>query len=212
MKRITFAFILVCCALTMAAQDAVRVNYKGAKPTISDFAWSYLSYVINDNDNDGDNEDDCIDESANAFKQAWIKHRKGLPQDEGETLTIDEKNGYVLFESRYEDDLLKMEMCFWNEADGKHKLFAYNVAAYRNGKYLGGQYDGILFYRYDNATKKMTLCDDTGVEKVFDMEDGAMVSFALPRYGKDINVTWSWYEKDTTKQKTLKWNGRRFNF
>ena len=184
MKRITFALILASFTLALAAQDGIRVNFKGNSPTISDFAWSYLSYAVSDNDDD----EDCVDESANAMKKAWIKHRDGLPLDEGETLTIDERNGYVRYESRYEEDLLKMEMCYWNESDGKHKLFAYNVATFRNGKFMGGQYDGLLFYRYDNATKEMDICDDTGVECVYEMEDDAMVTFALPRYGKEIAV------------------------
>ena len=209
MKRMTFTIILACLTLAMAAQDdAIRVSYKGARPTISDFVSSYLSAIMVDDDDD----EDCIDESANAFNQAWMNHKKGLPLDEGDKLTVDEKNGYVLYESRFEDELLKVEMCYWNEADGKHKLVAYNVAAYRNGKYMGGQYDGLLFYRYNNATKKMTLCDDTGVEDAYEMEDGASISFGLPRIGKDIVVTWSWFDKDKTIRKTMKWNGRRFSF
>jgi len=39
-------------------------------------------------------------------------------------------------------------------------------------------------------------------------EDGAYVSYDLPRSGKDITVTY-WY-KDRKEQKTLKWDGHRF--
>lgn len=208
MKRLSLTVIFACCILTLAAQDAIRVNYQGAAPTISDFAWAFLS------SNDHEEEEDCADESFNAIRQAWIQHRKGLPQQEGVTLTVDEKNGYVVYEytSEYESnkDVVRIEMCYWNEADKKHKLFAYNVACFRNGKYEPGQFDGLTFFRYDNASKKMTMYHDTGFEVAYGTDDGAWVSYALPRTGKDITVTY-WY-KTGKKQKPLKWNGRRFSF
>ena len=114
MKKISLAIILACCMLSLAAQDVIQVNYKGAKPTISDFAWAYLSdYVYNE-------DEDVLDEARNAAKHAWIQHRKGLPQNEGNILTIDEKNGYAAYESRSEyesvEDMVRIEMCYWNKA------------------------------------------------------------------------------------------------
>ena len=190
------------CTLSVAAQDVIRVNYKGAKPTISDFAWALLSNYV------WDEEDDVLDESKNAAKSAWTQYRKGLPLDEGDKITVDQKNGYAVYESRDGEDLLMVEMCYWNEADQKHKLFAYNVRCYEDGKYSPGQFDGLTFYRYDNATKKMTLCEAPGFEVVYGTEDGAWVSYDLPRSGKDIIYT-EWKD-NAKKQKTLKWNGRRF--
>ena len=209
MRKISFAIIFACCTLSLAAQDVIRVNYQGARPTISDFAWAFLSdYVYNE-------EEDVLDEARNAAKQAWIQHRKGLPLEEGETLTIDEKNGYVVYESRSEyesvEDLVRIEMCYWNESDKKHKLFAYNVAYFRNGKYEAGQFDGLSFYRYNNATKKMTYCDAPGFDVMYGTEDGASVTYALPRTGKDIIYS-EWKDGVKKKEKTLKWNGRRFSF
>ncbi|MBR6963185.1 MAG: hypothetical protein IKH86_06065 [Prevotella sp.] len=205
MKRIFFAVVMACCTLALAAQnDAIRVNYKGARPTISDFAWAYLSDAVID-------DDGCFDESTNAIKQAWIRHRKGLAPEQGK-LTVDEKNGYVLYEIRDGEHLLIWEMCYWNEADGKHKLFAYNVALYTNGKYTAGQYDGITFYRYNNATKTMTPTSDVGIEEAYPTEMGASTSFTLPRTGKDLVVTWTWSDTGKVKKHTMKWNGRRFSF
>jgi hypothetical protein len=106
--------------------------------------------------------------------------------------------------------MLRIEMCFWNESDRKHKLFAYNVACFTNDKYSAGQFDGLTFYRYDNGSKKMTPCHDTGFDVVYGTDDGAWISYELPRTGKDITVT-SWYD-DGKKQKRLKWNGHRFSF
>ncbi len=202
MKRSLLAVIFTCCTLALAAQDAIRVNYKGAKPTISDFVSAFLS------SRDDDDEDAEVDEAFNAVGYAWDQHLKGLPQAEHVTLTIDERNGYVVYESWSDNDLCRIEMCYWNEADGKHKLFAYNVACFSDGKCRMGQYDGLIFWRYDNATKKMTNCDDTGVDIIYHSEDNVLASYSLPRAGKDITVT-LWYETGP-KQKTLKWNGRRF--
>ena len=209
MKKLSLAIILACCTLSLAAQDVIQVNYKGAKPTISDFAWAFLSdYVYNE-------DEDVLDEARNAAKHAWIQHRKGLPQNEGDILTIDEKNGYAAYESRSEyesvEDMVRIEMCYWNEADGKHKLFAYNVACFRNGKYSPGQFDGLSFYRYNNATKKMTYIEAPGFDVQYGTEDGAYVTYALPRTGKDIIYS-EWKDDVKKKQKTLKWNGRRFSF
>lgn len=199
MKRLSLAIIFACCTLASAAQEGIRVNYQGTKPSISDFVWAYLSSFTDD-------EDDCIDESTNAFKQAWIKHRNGEPQEEGETLTVDEKNGYVLYEIKQGEHLSKWEMCYWNEADQQHKLFAYNVWSYTNGKPSLGQFDTLIFYRYNNATKKMTMCETPGFEVEY-----YNTSYSLPHTGKDIIVT-KWNDNGTKKQQTLKWNGNKFSF
>ncbi len=206
MRRITLAIVFACCTLTLAAQDAIRVNYRGAQPTISDFVTAFVS------SRDHDEEEDCADESFNAICQAWDQHLKGLPSEEGVTLTVDQKNGYVVYEYRSEYEsvvhIVRIEMCYWNEADKKHKLFAYNVSCFRNGEYSTGQFDGLQFYRYNNATKKMTYCTDTGFDVIYG-EDGASVSYDLPHTGKDIIVNY-WYDSGK-RQKTLKWNGRRFS-
>ena len=205
MKRLVLAIIFACCTLTLAAQNSMKVNYQGEKPTISDFAWAFLSADDGEEELEGE-----ADESFNAIKQAWIHHREGTPQDEYVTLTIDDKNGFVLYEWRYEESLLRIEMCFWNESDKKHKLFAYNVGYYSNGEYSPGQFDGILFCRYDNATREMTYCEAPGFEVEYGTDDGAWVSYDLPRTGKDITVNY-WHNGKRT-QKTLKWDGQKFRF
>jgi len=204
MKRLSFAIILTCLAMAVSAQESIRVNYKGARPTISDFAWAFLSdYVYNE-------DEDVLDEARSGAKAAWTRHRKGLPQPEGISLTIDEKNGYVLYEWTSEENKLKIEMCYWNEADGKHKLFAYNVKCFRNGKYSPGQFDGLQFYRYSNATRKMTYYDMPDFGSSIRTDENAYISYSLPQAGKDIVLT-LWYDNGTKKQKTLKWNGRKFS-
>ena len=205
MKRLLLAIALLCSTMMLSAQETIKVNYQGARPTISDFAWALLSnYVWNE-------EDDVLDESTNAAKQAWTNYRKGIPLEEGDKITVDQKNGYAVYESCDGNDCLIVEMCYWNESDQKHKLFAYNVKCYRDGAYSPGQFDGLLFYRYNNATKKMTSCEAPGFEVEFGTEDGAWVCYDLPRVGKNIIYT-EWKDNKKKRQKTLKWNGRKFSF
>lgn len=206
MKRVTMLLVLACCSLVLAAQESLRVDFQGAKPTISDFAWAYLSDSVDD-----DEEECCVDESIRAVRVAWDRKREGLPQEEGVTLTVDEKNGFVLYESRSDNFLLRVEMCYWNESDQKHKRFAVCVACFdEKGRPDPGQFDGLSFYRYDNAAKTMEYCADNGFDMEYRTDDGAWVTYSLPRSGKDITVTY-WYESGE-KQKTLKWDGSRFGF
>ena len=196
MKRKTLAIIFAFCALAMVAQNGIKVNYKGAKPTITDFAWAYLSAM--------DDDDDCGMEAINAFREAFIKHRKGLPQNKGEKFIIDEKNGFIVYETINNDIVIRMEMCYWNEADGKHKLFAFNnMNTLEKGKPIFTELSDITFYRYNNATKMMTSCDPPG----FDVNYSC--NYLLPRNGKNIIVT-KWNDNGTKTQKVLKWNGRKF--
>ena len=205
MKKLVLAIIFAFCMLAVSAQDAIQVNYTGAKPTISDFARAFLSV-----DNGEDELEGEADESFNAIKQAWIHHREGTPQDEHVTLTIDDKNGFVLYEWKYEENMLRIEMCYWNESDQKHKMFAYNVSCFQNDKYSPGQFDGIVFCRYDNAKRELTYCEAPGFEVEYGTDDGTWVSYDLPRSGKDITVNYWRANKKT--QKTLKWNGQGFDF
>ena len=204
MKRIALAIFFACITLALAAQDGIRVNYQGDRPTISDFAWAFLSST------DEDDELECeMDESTNAFKQAWINYRNGVALNEGETLTVDQRNGFVLYESVFEESKLRVEMCFWNEGDQAHKLIAYNVSCFMDDEYSPGQYDGLICYRYNNASKTMTWVDAPGFEVEYGTEDGAWVCYDLPRTGKDITV--NYWKDGGKKQKILKWNGSQFN-
>ena len=146
MKRLPLALFFVCCTLVIAAQeDGFRVNYQGAKPTIKDFALAYIASLISE-------AEECDEEGMSLYEnlQDAIKcQAKGLPLEANRTLTIDQKNGFLVYEHKYIDYLGRIEMCYWNEADGKHKLFACNRWSFENGKPMMGQYDYLGFYRYD---------------------------------------------------------------
>ena len=203
MKKLSLAIVFACCTLAVAAQeDGFRVNYQGAKPTIKDFAKAYLASLFTD-------VEECDLEGLGMYadlQDAIKRQGKGLQLEENSTLTIDVKNGFLVYEWKQDEYLMRIEMCYWNEADGKHKLFACSRWSFENGKAILGQYDGLSFYRYDNATKKMARCNTPG----FDVEY-LNKSYALPRTGKDITVT-TWEDNGKKTQKTLKWNGHGFSY
>ena len=169
------------------------MDYQGTRPTIKDFVKAYLTSILSEEVEECEAEGLGIYES---LQRAITNKEKGLPLDEGETLTIDKKNGFLLYEQKWEDHLLRLEMCYWNESDGKHKLFAPIL----------GQFDGLNFLRYNNSTKRMSYIDAPG----FDVEYFNK-AYALPRTGKDIIVT-TWHEDGKKTQKTLKWNGHGFSY
>lgn len=214
MKKVLLLVSLLAFSVLGLSAQSFPVKFQGEKPNISDFAWAYVNYELAPaEDEDEEEGEGFYNESIGAVKNAMEKQRANKAQEPGVTLSIDQRNGFVLYEWKDPDssNRLRVEMCYWNESDGKHKLFAYNVCCFRNGECSPGQFDGLLFYRYDNATKKMTLCNDVGFDVEFGTNDGddvAYISYALPRTGKDIILT-TWYKRGK-QQKTLKWNGRRF--
>ena len=204
MKRLSLAIVFACCMLVVAAQEGgFRVSYQGAKPTIKDFAKAYITSLLNPEDEEPEGDGLYMYES---MQKAMTCQEKGQPLKKNETLTIDLKNGFLIYEQKDDYYVYRIEMCYWNEADGKHKLFADNRWSFENGKAILGQYDGLSFYRYDNATKKMSRCNTPG----FDVEY-LNKSYALPRTGKDITVT-TWDRNGKKTQKTLKWNGHGFSY
>ena len=215
MKRTILAIIMVLSVFTMMAQDeTIRVKYQGSNPKIGDFAQAYLSSIPSANE-----VDECDQEALymyNAIKRAMARQSTGLPLQEKETLTIDSKNGYILYEFRHDDeDVTRIEMCFWNESDGKHRLFACVRQSFHNGWYIAGQYDDREFFRYNNATKTMKRIsnEEIGVNAVDEESSdmGVLSSISLPRMGKDIEVTW-WDKNGECGASPLKWNGHGFNF
>ena len=198
MKKLVAILFLLALTMTVSAQECIKVGFLGAAPDIMDFAWAYASA------NDGDPEN-TPDESSAALRQSLECYRIGEAQPEGFTITVDRKAGYILVQSKHDGYTSKWEMCYWNMDDKKHKLFAMCVELSENGMRMNpGQYDGLTFYRYDNATRQMKHVD-MGIDVQY-----FNISYALPRVGKDIIVT-HWSENGREKWQTaLKWNGHGF--
>ena len=212
MKKVLLLVSLLAFSVLGLSAQSFPVKFQGEKPNISDFAWAYVNYELAPAEEEED-EEGYYNESIGAVKNAMEKQRANKAQDPDVTLAIDLRNGFVLYEWKDSDsdNRLRVEMCYWNESDGKHKLFACGVYYFDGDKYSAGQFDGLTFYRYDNAAKTMTYADDLGFDVEYSTEDGAWVTYDLPRSGKNITVTY-WYDNGTKKQKTLQFDGRRFSF
>ena len=203
MKRLLSAIVFSCLTLSLMAQNGIKVNYKGSKPTVTDFAWAAFPSL------NYEGEEESGDRPWRTLENAMKRHRNGLPQEAGDKLTIDTKNGYILFEqagNEDEDYIFRLEVCFWNESDGRHKLIAFNnMASYAEGRPSMTELSDIRFYRYDNNTKRMVACDPPG----FEIEYSG--TYSMPRVGKNIIFT-HWNDDGSTTEKVLRWNGRRFSF
>ena len=200
MKRLSFAMMLALSTLGVWAQWNNEVKFLGTSPDIMDFAWWYFTSF------DGDPEN-TPDVWVEPVRNSLECYRTGADQPQGFKITVDKKAGYILVEQTDEDGYYthRYEMCYWNISDQKHKLFALNIELWQEGMRLNpGQYDCMMFWRYNNATRQMTPVDMNIKMEYFN------TSYGLPRVGKDITVT-KWNEatgKKTTR--TLKWNGHGF--
>ena len=180
----------------------ITVNFSGAQPNIKDFVSALL---VRGNE---------TDESLNGLREAWGFFKNGMKQMPGDELIVDVQNGYVGYVSvdsdENGDNRQVIECCFWNYADKKYKLVAISNDSYLNGKPEVGQYTGITFYKYDNASRTMKVIypDDIG-GITLEAPPGTMVtSHALPRKGK--TMTYTYYIPMGKIEKRLTWNGTHF--
>ena len=171
MKRLSFSILFSCFTLALVAQESIRVNYQSLKPTIYDFVWAFLS------------SKEHSDESFNAIKHAWILHRNDAPLPENVRLTIDQENGFVVYEARSNENILKIRMCYWDEIDQKHKLFAYKVD---NANYSSEKVDRLIFYRYNNTSKMMDMWDNMGKKIAYVEVDSIMENYTFCKEYKAI--------------------------
>ena len=195
-----------------------KVTYKGKAPKIGDFLTAILDV-------------DETSEILGSLSVAWDHYQRNEPQEPCQQFIVDEKNGYLryTFDAKLCDDFEDLdsktyvEFCYWNCADGKHKLIAENVVSMMDGKYIIGQYSGIMFFLYDNATRRVWAADGEAlgayVESVIDesnRETGEVMTlwdetvsvYNLPQQGKDIDVVvYNGNKKSATR---LVWDGMRF--
>ncbi|MBR5170900.1 MAG: hypothetical protein IKW85_10085 [Muribaculaceae bacterium] len=157
----SFIFVLMCMValcgqaqksypkevLTPVEGEITKVKFKGAAPGICDFITTL-----------NNKEEGMFMDSGNLI-DSWNHYLNNEQQEPGVEIIVDKKNGYVCqtFYTSYEvkgetfEGKSTSEMCYWNCADGKHKLFALSNSSMTNGHYSEGQCDGLLFYLYDNA-------------------------------------------------------------
>ena len=174
----------------------IRVDFKGANPNVKDFVSALLS-----------GED--LGESLNGMKMSWDLYRNGMKLMPGDSFIVDVQNGYVGYVSEDEENRQVIECCYWNYADKKHKLVAFSNDLFLDGRATAGQYTGIDFYIYDNAshTMKLAYAQDLGI--AFDAPPGShATSHSLPRLGKTIVYTF--HTPSGRIEKRLTWNGSKF--
>ena len=205
--------------LTPVESEITKVKFKGAAPGICDFITTL-----------NNQEEGMFMDSGNVI-DSWNHYLNNEKQEPGADIIVDKKNGYVCqsFYFSYEingetrEEKATCEMCYWNCADGKHKLIAENVISMMDGKYVIGQYSGTMFFLYDNATRKMWAVDDeligAYVEPVIDeancqtgkemtVSGETVAVYSLPQQGKDINVVV--YRGNKKTEARLVWDGMRF--
>ena len=174
----------------------ITVRFKGTQPNVKDFVTALLA----------PNE---TDESRNGLRQAWDFYKNGMKQMPGDDLIVDVQNGYVGYVSEDETSRQVIECCYWNYADRRHKLVAITNDLFMDGKAVVGQFTGITFYKYDNATRQMKVVYDDELGINLEAPSGTeAASHALPRQGKTI--IYSYYTPSGKVEKRLTWNGSKF--
>lgn len=181
--------------------NGIPVKFSGKKPTISDFVNAFIAM---------DDSNEALGEMA----QNWKKHLKGQPLPKGKTFIVDTNNGYIRYESKpYGQGPHAMEkyfeFCYWNCADGKHKLVAENLVYFCDGTPCESQFSGITFYMYDNATRKMETVYAGNLGINIEPPSGTYATARrLPRTGKTIELDYLFPAGKITKK--LTWNGSKF--
>lgn len=209
-------FVLACAAFALTNAAAVAqepydvessseydiiMTTNTTSPSIEDFITALLA--------------EPEDELNGMLSDAWQRYLTGQPAEKGGTMQVDKKNGFmsytVDYDEMYPEDafgmLLRVEMCYWNCADGKHKLVAQNAVTTQNGKPIMGQFDGIVFYLYDNKTHKLSPVYDIIEDFEGDYEN---FTYELPQKGKNIKLHLQ--TSSGVIDKLLVWDGYRFKF
>ena len=177
------------------------VVFAGQRPTITDFVTAILSQ-------------EEIGESLGEMKDNWDLYLAGRKLPQGRSILVDSKNGYLRYdtEDKEEDDLVYtsfIEYCYWNCADGRHKLIALNTVCFRNGEPFMGQFSGVSFYMYDGHTRRMDFTSGYDLGLDFDYPEGTEVEVQqLPRVGKTIE--YHFYTRSGEVLKKATWDGNKF--
>ena len=192
------AALLMVVAAQAQDDDYIVVKYSGARPNINDFVTAILS------------QEDA-GEALGAMADNWELLQQHFPLREGATILTDLPNGYVRYDSRYEDadvrDHSSIEMCYWNCTDGKHKLVAVNVGCNQNGKPVMTELTGLMFYRYDNQARTLTYVSEYDLGASIRVTP--VVTYELPRRGKDIKAVI--HAANRPVNILMKWNGTKFD-
>ena len=173
------------------------VKYSGQKPTITDFVDAIVSQEV-------------LSEAVSAMAREWNNYRAGKPLRKGSSFTVDTKNGYIRYDAEYEEgEKSSIEYCYWNCADGKHKLLAESIMLVMDGHAVETELTGIGYYMYDNATHRLAWAYPFQIGADVEPPDGTTEVYrSLPRVGKSIEFVFVTPKGKQTKRIT--WNGSKF--
>ena len=82
MKKAVSVIIFTCLALSLMAQNGIKVNYKGSRPTITDFVWAaFPALNYEDEDETGDRPWKALENAMLIIFSDW-KHVSGMSRTE----------------------------------------------------------------------------------------------------------------------------------
>ena len=207
MKKILLsALFLLCLSPFLKAQEeedwSIPVSFTGQNPVISDFLTALLTR-------------DYMGDSFGGIHDKWESYRLGRPLSDDCSFLVDQRNGYIRFDSSYTDEFgtysSTAEYCFWNCSDGRHKLVAENMLSFKDGEPFESQMSGLSLYMYDSGTKKMVpvYAYDLGLDldDVMPLDTNITVRW-LPRTGKTIQYIF--YAPSGDAMAAFTWDGRKF--
>ena len=174
----------------------IVVKTKGAQPNIKDFVSAILSQ-----------ED--MGEGFGGVQQSWDLYRNGMKQMPGDEIIVDVRNGYMGYESKDDESREVIECCYWNYADGKHKLLAVSNDYFQAGRPVMTEITGVIFYMYDNATRKLKIASEPELGLDLEIPPGCTgVTHELPRQGKTFVINSHLSSGKIARRFT--WNGSKF--
>lgn len=161
MKRYIFLILLGVCAgihlsyaqeslggvassVDSTGNEEITVKYKGKNPLMTDFMEAVLA----------------LNNTVPFYKDTrfvWDGWKKGHIS-KGRSINVDEKNGCVKYNSNpvvSDENIFLLELSRWNYSDGKHLLIVTNLDVRRSTHLIDPRNEGLTFYRYDIASKKM---------------------------------------------------------
>ena len=196
---------------------SIAVQSKGNSPNIIDFVNALFG---------GEAED----ELSGTVGDAWKRHVSKKAPMAGESWVVDAKNGYARYDldlkTAYpdfdDDEALFVEMCYWNCADGTHKVVAENIGTTIDGMLQrDGQFTGLVFYLYDSKTRLMANIsgEDLGLidfyeslpDETYDIENGhyyAKDHYTGEMRRMDSDEFEQWYRQRSTVSYALPRSGK----
>ena len=192
MKRLIYAMALML-PLTAGATDIETIEAEWGTKVIRDVPTAGLGIMLERFDMTWPTT--AVGDVCQVMQTGVAK--KVLDSNDGYTVEVDAKNGYV--ESYTEgSDRQTMSACIWRRTNG-HRLFAVVIS-----QPTDPETEVACFYDYDPQQHILTPEPDI-VDNIRPLFPTAYMNFVLPKTGKDLIV--SEYSSGYTYNRIYKWDG-----